>query len=154
MKVKTSVAVDPDLKEQIQKLGMSVSSITERAMETVLSESCEDYRLQFKIKLYEDTINDILYEQDFCKKRYEVLDEQLALTRELLKEAKDNYVLATTVVKLSKLTQKINRVIIMNNYDADIVVDKAHDLLVEMKQMNSDFNLTQHIISLRKMLND
>lgn len=154
MKVKTSVAVDPDLKEQIQKLGMSVSSITERAMETVLSESCEDYRLQFKIKLYEDTINDILYEQDFCKKRNEVLDEQLALTRELLKEAKDNYVLATTVVKLSKLTQKINRVIIMNNYDADLVVDKAHDLLVEMKQMNSDFNLTQHIISLRKMLND
>lgn len=154
MKRNTSVTLDSELIEQVRNMGISVSRFTEKAMETLISDGFDDFTLSLKIKMYQDTLNEIRREQDACDQRYNDLEEQRISLETGLSDAQEQYEMAISIGKLSKLTQRLNRITIMNNYNPDIIVEKAHDIIKEMMILNPDFNLEQHIQSLRRVIND
>lgn len=154
MKKNTSVSIDTELIDKVRSMGFSVSRFTERAIETLVSDGFDDFTLGLKIRLYKDALGEIASEQDACNKRHVELEQQHKDLTVALKDAMEQLEVAQSIGKLTKLTQRLNRIIIMNNYNADIVVDKAHDIIVDMMGLNPEFNLEQHILSLRRMLND
>jgi hypothetical protein len=154
MKRNTSVTLDSDLIDKVRRMGMSVSGVAEKAMETLADDGFDDFTLNLKIRMYQDAICEIDTEEHACNKRLEELHSQRTVMEQAVGEAQEQLVLARTVGRLAKLTQQLNKVIIMNNYNDAHVSEKAYALIGEMLTLNPEFNLKQHILSLRRILND
>lgn len=152
MKRNTSVTLEEGDKEKIRSMGISVSSFTQKAVEILLSEGYDDYRAVMKVKLLEEDIENAEAEIAACRKRMEQLEPIIETLKSLHTTAQEELEISRTTGKLAKLTQKLNKGIILHMYDEGVIEEKCASIISEMRQINPEFDLTKHIQRLMKIM--
>lgn len=148
----TSVSLDTETVDKIRQYGISVSSFARNAIEAVLTDGFEDYLTSLKVKLIEDKLSEVQNEMSDCKARIDYLREQEATLKELHSRAVEEQEFAMTVGKLSLLLQRLNKEIILNNFDAEKVAIQSKGLILDIIQLNPGFSLETHMKQLQAAL--
>jgi hypothetical protein len=151
-KVKTSLSIDEEDRIKMSEAGISPSKLLRHAVALVLSDSFDDYRRQLKVKLIADDLNTARREHDSCVARLEFLDLAIPSLEQSLKDAERELEVALTVGRLSVLTQELNRCLIVENYETDVIMRKYGDIVREIVKLNPGFSLEKHRDRIMKIM--
>jgi len=149
MKKNTSISVDHNLINKIHEMGMSVSAVAERAMQVIIEDGFDDVILKLKLKFLSDTLVNIDSELSACKERITELEQQRVSIGEAIDDTKELLELSRTVIKLAKLMQRLNKELIINEYNYTAVDQK---IINDIKELNPDFNIEKHVINLKNII--
>lgn len=151
-KKNTCITLDTQDIDKIRDMGFSISKFTQKAIDTLLSEGFEDYVGSLKVKLISEDLQDAREEYKACEERLAFLHNQINILQEVYNNAEEELEIAMTVGKLSKLIAKINKYLVMESYDVDVVSSKYSDVINEIKRLNPEFDLSVHRDRIMKIM--
>lgn len=151
-KKNTCISIDEDDINKIRDMGFSVSKFTQKAIDSLLSDGFEDYAMSLKVKLIVDDLQTAIEEKEACEARLTFLIEQIDALQIIHDNAEEELQIAMTVGKLSKLIAKINKYLVMESYDVDVVNEKYSDVIMEIKGLNPEFDLSLHRDRIMKIM--
>ena len=152
VKKNTCISIDEGDINKIRDMGFSVSKFTQKAIDSLLSDGFEDYAMSLKVKLIEDDLQEAIEEREACEARLAFLIEQINALQTIHDNAEEELQIAMTVGKLSKLIARINKFLVMESYDVDVVNEKYSDVIVEIKGLNPEFDLSLHRDRIMKIM--
>ena len=152
MKKTYSVYVDDDKVNRARALGFELSPTLERSLDMVLSQEFEDLVINSKLAIFNERISEIKIAVAECQYRLKAYEDDLK-TLELEKQAllKD-YEYTKKVIHINNLTQTLNQILIMQDYDLTATQNMARDIIEDLVKVNPSFNLEMHAAKLKMIM--
>jgi hypothetical protein len=148
-----SVYVDDDKVKRARELGFELSTTLERSLDMVLSQEYEDLVMSSKLAVYSERIENLklaIIESQYRLKTYTSdLDTLVQEKNALIKD----YEYTKKVIRINNLTQTLNQTLIMQDYNIEVTLEFAGDIIEELIKINPSFDINVHAERLKIIMN-
>lgn len=153
----TTVLIDKEKWEKLQKMGFQISSLTRAAMDQALDVSNEDLIFDMRIRRTEEEIQKLGAREQDLAMSLEGCRSRLNYLKAELEQLKVDSVRAVAVAKYSAVISRINRIIIHAGYDRNAIdmalsTEDGKKILEEMIGLNPTFDLTKQIQNIKAIM--
>lgn len=144
MKKTYSVYVDDSKVTRARDLGFEISNLLDRTLDMVLSEEYEDMIIMNKLRIFDERIESTelsIIENQF---RIQILEKDLGMLKLEREALVKDYEYTKRIIHVNRLTQAVNQILILHDYNVDESMPFAQEIVDELKEINPEFNITEH----------
>lgn len=148
-----SVYVDDGKVKRARELGFELSPTLERSLDMVLSQEYEDLVISSKLAIFSERMEGLklaIIECQYRLKAYTLDLETLVQEKEALLK---DYEYTKKVIRINNLTQALNQTLIMQDYNVEVALEFANDIVDELISVNPSFNVYAHTERLKAIMN-
>jgi len=146
-KVSVSSRIKKEIYDKIMDMGVSPTAIIADFLELYANEMDRDAHLLLKMATIKEVINRLNVEIQDLEVKKGIRDE---LTNKF-NITVEEYNMSRDDVLASELMLKLDRIIILYNYNEDKILEKYSKLVNEITHLNSEFSLTERIERVKKI---
>jgi|LGOV01.1.fsa_nt_gb hypothetical protein len=151
-KTTSTVYLDEDDVREFREKGFNISETARIAMRTILETGFDDIATMLRVSAIDRELTSLEGDLNTLNKhKYLLIYKQKELT-----ETRDNLVINMKAIqtsnRISELTQVLNKHIIDSKFDSESIASEFPDIIIELEQLNSNFNIVTHIERLKIIL--
>lgn len=152
MRHNTTVNLEDGSVEKLNELGLTLTGFVQMAVDILFSEGFDDFTMSLKLKMLDQEYRELENERSKTEAQLRYIERCLLRNQELRAIMEKNFEEAKTIAAQCALVDKLNNIIIHSAYNEKMVEKKGKDVLQEMRELNPDFDLTEHISRIQKLI--
>lgn len=142
----TSLNLETDDLEALRLRGIdNVSELARKAIKATLSDYFDDMEVFLKISMVSDELDRIDESLYKLNNQISTLSSRKESLREHKKKLEAEHIAVQRSTQLSSLIQKLNSLLVQHRFDASTIEQVAPDIIEQIKEYNSNFDLLAHI---------